>query len=88
MLLPKMCGTFMMIPLPAVATIEQRVFRYLHRHPEGVSGQQITAWLRSCKVDHTIADIERALIFLRNEGKISCTAHLLNGKTVHLWWLR
>ncbi len=70
----------MMIPLPEIATIEQRVFRYLHRHPEGVSGQQITAWLKSCKVDHTIQSIEQALYNLRDLGKISHT----NG----IWWLR
>ena len=61
---------------------EDKILRYLFKHPSGVSNRQINAWLDSCRKDggFTFAEMAGAKIALRNAGRIVCT----NG----LWWLK
>lgn len=61
---------------------EIKILRYLMRHPSGVSGSHINAWLDSCRKDggFTYADMCAAKTSLRESGRIVCT----NGN----WWLK
>ncbi len=56
------------------------VLRYLRRHPEGLSADQMQGWLKSRRDDYSLSEIDSALFLLRDEGVAGCT----NG----LWWLR
>lgn len=61
---------------------ETKILRYLMRHPSGVSGSQIDAWLDSCRKDggFIYAEMCAAKTSLRDSGRIACT----NG----VWWLK
>src|ERR1700749_283168 len=65
-----------------IGKAESKILRYLMRHPSGVSGSQITAWLDSCRKDggFTYEQMCQAKTSLRDSGRIVCT----NG----IWWLK
>jgi hypothetical protein len=65
-----------------VKTAEDKIIVYLMRHPTGVSGSQIDAWLDSCRKDggFTYAEMCDAKRTLRDQGRIVCTNRI--------WWLK
>ena len=65
-----------------IGEAKTKILRYLMRHPSGVSGGQIDAWLDSCRKGggYTYQDMCDAKKALRDSGRIVCT----NG----IWWLK
>lgn len=63
-------------------TAYDKVIRYLMRHPSGVSGSQLRAWLDSCRKNggFKLDEQEDALRQGRDEGRIICTSGV--------WWLK
>lgn len=63
-------------------TAQDKIIVYLMRHPSGVSGSQLNAWLDSCRKNggYSFAESDAAKIALRDQGRIVCT----NGN----WWLK
>lgn len=61
---------------------QTKIIKYLMRHPSGVSGRLMAAWLDSCTKDggFTWHQVDNAKIALRDQGRIACT----NGT----WWLK
>jgi len=62
-------------------TASDKIIVYLMRHPSGVSGGQIDAWLESCRKNGGFTYVEMcdAKRALRDAGRIVCTNKI--------WWV-
>lgn len=63
-------------------TAEEKIIRYLGRHPSGLSTGTITAWIESCRRGggYTFQELQQALYALRDSGRVAVTNKL--------WWLK
>lgn len=61
-------------------TADVHVLRYLRNHPDGLSSEQLQAWLRSRGEHYSLAEVDAALFTLRDRNVAACTNRV--------WWLR